>query len=151
MSITTGILIILFALLLLSRKREKPAGKRRDRRASSRKRTKPPNPYASASVRQGDCACEGAKALEDKRFLSRDVPQLPLATCSAAQCGCRYVRHEDRRKTEDRREMFSLQSDLYSVSSDADRRLRSRGRRATDTADSLDLSEIDYDSIEWTT
>ena len=150
MSITTGILVTCIALFLLSRKRDKPTARAKLRRLAHRSQARPVNPYASASVRTRDCSCAEAKALGSRRFLSSDVPQLPLPACSAASCGCRYSRHEDRRRPDDRRALYSLQADLYSVSGDADRRFSSAGRRATDVNNSADLEEIDYDNIEWT-
>jgi hypothetical protein len=43
-------------------------------------------------------ACARAKALEDKRFLARDAPALPLKGCtSASACNCMYKHYVDRR------------------------------------------------------
>jgi hypothetical protein len=148
---TVGILIGLFAVLLLTKQHKTPTGKKSARRAALRARARPVNPYASASVHRGASACAQVQELGDKRFLSAEAPQLPLATCSQERCSCRYRRHPERRREDDRRDLCSMQANLYSVSGDADRRLRSRGRRATDVADSQAVEEIDYDNIEWTT
>ena len=56
-----------------------------------------PNPYHCVSVWSPRDACESAKQLNDKRFLSKEAPLLPLANCTATSCRCAYVHHEDRR------------------------------------------------------
>lgn len=38
-----------------------------------------------------------------KRFLSGDAPRLPLPSCGAPTCNCRYVHHGDRRDAEEGR------------------------------------------------
>ena len=54
------------------------------------------NPYPAVSIR---CAggCEAAQNLKGHRFLGNEAPALPLETCSAQTCSCRYVHHVDRR------------------------------------------------------
>ena len=43
-------------------------------------------------------ACEAAKSGKDRRWLSREAPQLPLPGCNwPSQCRCTYQHHEDRR------------------------------------------------------
>jgi len=43
-------------------------------------------------------ACARAAALNDKRFLARDAPALPLKGCTlGAVCNCRYMHYGDRR------------------------------------------------------
>lgn len=62
-----------------------------------------PNPYHAVSIRYRMNACEAAKQLTDKRFLSNEAPKLPLPECTASACHCRYEHYEDRRHSEDRR------------------------------------------------
>lgn len=55
------------------------------------------NPYHCISIRSPKGACEAAKQLMGKRFLSREAPPLPLPNCTAKHCQCRYAHHDDRR------------------------------------------------------
>lgn len=48
-----------------------------------------------------DC-CDAVQAVAGKRFLSKEVPMLPLTGCAANDCRCRYELFDDRR-TEIRR------------------------------------------------
>ncbi|MBK6289224.1 MAG: hypothetical protein IPJ33_06385 [Gammaproteobacteria bacterium] len=62
------------------------------------------NEFHAVSVVCGKEACEGVRRLSQKRFLSKDAPQLPLSYCSSKSCNCRYVHFADRRGGEERRE-----------------------------------------------
>jgi len=98
---------------------------------------KPRNPYRCTSIVAGDGACAAVKAIGNTRFLQveRKVPTLPLPTCDAAQCNCKYAHHEDRRESQDdRRHPAALQTELYDKSGNQNRRDRKRGRRKTDWA-----------------
>lgn len=54
--------------------------------------------YRSVQVHanSADC-CEAARAIEGKRFLSTEVPRLPLEDCDADDCRCTYELFDDRR------------------------------------------------------
>ena len=65
-----------------------------------------PHPYHAVSIHYRMNACEAAKQLTDKRFLSNEAPKLPLPECTASTCQCRYGHHEDRRDGEERRVPF---------------------------------------------
>jgi hypothetical protein len=70
-----------------------------------------------------------------RRFLDVDkaTPTFPLPDCDAAQCNCKYARHEDRRDSfYGRRNTNSLQAALYDQTGEVNRRTRKRGRRKTD-------------------
>jgi hypothetical protein len=60
----------------------------------------------AVSIERDLLPCDAAKALEDKRFLSHEAPELPLAGCDRDKCGCRYIHHSDRRSNEERRLPF---------------------------------------------
>jgi hypothetical protein len=107
-------------------------------------------PYRAASVLVQGCACNGAKAIRGKRYLIADVPIIPLPECNQSQCQCRYVRHEDRRKKDERRALYSLQSDLYAVNEKSDRR-RGRGRRKSDWEPETPAGDFNFDELEWNT
>ena len=55
------------------------------------------NPYHAVAIVPGAKACEEARHLMRKRFLSADAPLLPLKNCDAAKCTCRYQHFQDRR------------------------------------------------------
>jgi len=78
----------------------------------------------------GEC-CEAARAIEGRRFLTDELPMLPLRDCDVAECKCTYKRFEDRR-TDSRRasdETFDMASQFHD---DDQRENTSRGRRAND-------------------
>ncbi len=61
-----------------------------------------------------DC-CEAVQAIAGQRFLSDEVPMLPLGGCDATHCRCSYQLFDDRR-TDVRRasdDTFDIASQLY--------------------------------------
>jgi len=44
-----------------------------------------------------DACCEAAREIAGQRFLSDDVPMLPLNDCDANNCQCSYKLYDDRR------------------------------------------------------
>ncbi len=84
-------------------------------------------PYHAVSIRYGPGACEAAKQLAGKSFLSKEAPPLPLPECTALNCHCQYAHHKDRREEEERRS--GLRSPF--AMEGGDRRL-GRGRRWSD-------------------
>jgi hypothetical protein len=63
-----------------------------------------PASYHAVEVRCRDDACDAAKAVRGKRYLSKDAPTFPLTDCDKrASCACRYRHLEDRRTGDDRR------------------------------------------------
>lgn len=45
-----------------------------------------------------DASCTAVDALNGKRFLPNEIPDLPLPGCTAEACSCSYELFEDRRK-----------------------------------------------------
>jgi hypothetical protein len=90
------------------------------------------NSYMAASIDYQDAACSSVKAMRYKRFLVKEVPQLPLPSCTKPRCGCKYVYHKDRRSSVDRRRFESILSDRNMATDQADRRGADQGRRKTD-------------------
>jgi hypothetical protein len=62
--------------------------------------------FHAVSIRYGSGACEAARAMEGRRFLSGAAPTLPLPECDAAECRCRFKHHEDRRSGRERRNVW---------------------------------------------
>jgi hypothetical protein len=85
--------------------------------------------YHAVSILPCEQACAAAYRLTGYRFLSGQAPKLPLLTCDAFNCTCRYQHHADRRTAPRRRSDFGLLPSQYPGT---DRR-RSNGRRSTDT------------------
>ena len=85
------------------------------------------NPYHAVGIAPGSACCKAVTELTGRRYLSAEAPKIPLPTCDAESCQCRFVHFEDRREGEDRRERTV---DARGPSMH-DRR-RSRGSRATD-------------------
>ncbi len=59
------------------------------------------------SIKVTGTACEAAREMTGRRFLSAAAPKLPLPDCDVLDCNCRFVHHKDRRSGKDRRSPFS--------------------------------------------
>ena len=56
------------------------------------------DPWRAVAILASDSACEAARQLRGKRFLTREAPRLPLAECiKQDQCQCKYRHLRDRR------------------------------------------------------
>jgi len=78
-----------------------------------------------------ESSCESARAIAGKRFLSSEVPSLPLDGCDVDDCRCTYELFHDRR-TDYRRTSdvaFDFASQLYQQ---VNRRSSTSGRRRDD-------------------
>ncbi len=85
-------------------------------------------PYHAVSINPGEQACAAAYRSSGQRILSRQAPKLPLPTCDAFHCTCRFSHHNDRRAGARRRDDIGLLSGHYPGSE----RRRTGGRRVTD-------------------
>jgi hypothetical protein len=61
------------------------------------------NPYHAVSIVPGESSCGAARELRSRRFLSREAPPLPLASCTSSTCRCSYRHFDDRRMMKGRR------------------------------------------------
>ena len=59
--------------------------------------------FHAVTIEFQEDACEAARSMAGRRYLSEDAPKLPLPECDAADCKCRFVHHDDRRGKQDRR------------------------------------------------
>ena len=96
--------------------------------ATSTKQAPPSTPFHAVSIAPGEQACAAAYRSTGQRFLSRQAPKLPLPTCDAFHCTCRFQHHKDRRSGPRRRDDIGLMSGRYPGSE----RRRTGGRRSTD-------------------
>ena len=85
-------------------------------------------PFHAVSILPGEHACAAAFRATGQRFLSREAPTLPLPTCDAFDCACRFTHHKDRRAGPRRRNDFGLMSSPHA----GPNRRHRIGRRATD-------------------
>jgi len=88
---------------------------------------KPIMSYHAVTIAVGGRCCAAAEGLQEKRFLSREAPKLPLANCDRLTCECRYVHHDDRRHGPRRTREMGVALDAYS--GDEKRGALKRGRR----------------------
>jgi hypothetical protein len=103
---------------------------RRGRRPKVGRRTAVPESFHGVAIRVDPItACEPARALVGRRFLTKDAPLLPLRGCDSANCTCKYEHHDDRRGGERRDNTRYVQ---LSVNSDGYERRYRRGRRRDD-------------------
>ncbi|MDH3621955.1 MAG: hypothetical protein OER91_13745 [Gammaproteobacteria bacterium] len=107
------------------------------RRGSTQKSPEPAKPrdmgntaFHAVSLKiDAQHACNAAKEMSGRRFLSTAAPRLPLPECDALECCCRFTHHKDRRAGRDRRSPFAAAG--YSDGSGAykSERRESRDRR----------------------
>lgn len=92
---------ILLAVLWFVRRNAKPGNVRPDegRKVTAVSDSK----FHAVSIRFGANACEAARKMEGRRFLSSAAPRLPLPECDVQGCQCRFKHHTDRRSGDDRR------------------------------------------------
>ena len=86
----------------------------RIRRGSTGSESAPPpapdrtgSEFHAVSLKVTGKACDAARAMTGRRFLSAAAPKLPLPDCDVLECNCRFVHHKDRRSGKDRRSPFS--------------------------------------------
>lgn len=91
---------------------------------------KAPSSFHAVTVAPGPRACKEARALQGKRFLSREAPSLPLRNCGSPQCECRYEHYDDRRKGHRRAHDLGVSIDGYDGLEH--RQKPKRGRRSAD-------------------
>ena len=87
--------------------------------------------YRGAEIISATGACDAARLLTGVRFLSADVPLLPLNTCDQpGSCKCKY-RHFDERRRGFRRENDDESTLIPGARPSAERR-KHPGRRESD-------------------
>jgi hypothetical protein len=63
--------------------------------------------FHAVSLRYSISACDAAKAMTGRRFLSSAAPHLPLPECDALECRCGFTHHKDRRRGIERRSPYN--------------------------------------------
>ncbi len=104
-AVSIGAIVILILLLLLFRRTQTTTSKRPPR-PSRLGKVKPEPQFHAVSLQYSSAACEAAKSIEGRRFLSSAAPRIPLPECDVPECKCRFIHHKDRRERGDRRKMY---------------------------------------------
>lgn len=73
----------------------------------SRPTAKDSGTYHAVAIKYSENACDAAKAMTGRRFLSSAAPRLPLPECDFPECRCKFAHYDDRRKGRDRRSPFA--------------------------------------------
>ena len=94
------------------------------------KRTSDKSKYRGVEVNSNPAlCCKEVQTIAGKRFLSHEIPKLPLLGCDANECRCSYELYEDRRT--DVRRAGDVAFDLASELCEQNNR-NSTGRRTDD-------------------
>jgi hypothetical protein len=75
--------------------------------AESKPAAKDSGTFHAVAIKCSDNACDAAKAMTGRRFLSGAAPRLPLPECDFLECSCKFAHYDDRRKDRDRRSPFA--------------------------------------------
>lgn len=112
------------------------------RRGRLRKASEPAQPaatentaYHAVSIKFAANACDAAKEMSGRRFLSSAAPRLPLPECNALECRCRFAHHKDRRSSQDRRSPFAAAGYSGGTGSYEQERRENRDRRKSANLD----------------
>ena len=92
--------------------------------------------YHAVAIKFSPKACDAAKALDGKRFLSAAAPQIPLPDCDVVDCQCRFMHYKDRRARVDRRSVFTS-SGLSATTGKYEAERRERPERRHDDDEDL--------------
>jgi len=128
-----AVVILVLAYLFV----HKPKAKSTERPETRRKvSSEPDSTYHAVSLKFPPSACDAAKAMAGRRFLSTAAPRIPLPECDALECKCRFVHHQDRRSGEDRRDAYAQGFGGGSTGTYEEEQ-RKRGERREDPPDDI--------------
>ena len=97
-----GLLILTVAWLIVRIRQNREAEKAESRPARSNT-----GEYHAVAIKYSENACDAAKAMTGRRFLSNAAPRLPLPECDFLECRCQFAHYKDRRAGRDRRSPFA--------------------------------------------
>lgn len=131
------LLLVLALLLSISwlviRIRRGRAEQQAERRVTKRK-VDTTSAFHAVSLKYSASACNAAKAMTGRRFLSGAAPSLPLPDCDVAECRCSFAHHSDRRSGRDRRSPFNPANPSGTGTFRVERRDQRDRRRSSDKA-----------------
>lgn len=125
-----GLAVLLLIVWLVVRHR----GKSEEKQPATPPKDTGNTAYHAVSIKFDKNACNAAKEMEGRRFLSSAAPRLPLPGCNGLECRCHFVHHKDRRAPRDRRSPFAAAGFGGSAtgSFEKERRARSDRRKGDD-------------------
>lgn len=88
--------------------------------------------YHAVSISVEQNACDAAKAMTGRRFLSNAAPPLPLPECDVMECRCIFAHHVDRREKKDRRSPFAAAGYSTGATGTHEKERRARKNRRDD-------------------
>ncbi len=98
-----GLLLVLTIAWLVVRLRRNKA----EIEAQKKPKTQVRGAYHAVAIKYSENACDAAKAMTGRRFLSTAPPRLPLPECDYIDCRCQFAHYADRRTGRDRRSPFA--------------------------------------------
>ncbi len=98
-----GTLLILTIVWLVIRVRRNKVEDQKNKNCEVKIRS----PYQAVAIKYSENACDAAKAMTGRRFLSSAAPRLPLPECDYTDCRCQFAHYDDRRAGRDRRSPFA--------------------------------------------
>jgi hypothetical protein len=93
--------------------------------------------YHAVAIKYSENACDAAKAMTGRRFLSSAAPRLPLPDCDYMDCRCVFAHHKDRRTNTERRSPFASGRATGSTGLYEKERRETQDRRSDNDADPL--------------
>lgn len=91
--------------------------------------------FHAVAIKYSGKACDAAKAMTGRRFLSSTAPRLPLPDCDYPDCRCMFAHHKDRRDDEYRRSPFASATGTRSIGIIENERREKAKRREGDDSD----------------
>lgn len=125
-----ALLVLTIAWLVVRIRQNKEATK-----AESKPAPKEDGAFHAVAIKYSENACDAAKALTGRRFLSTAAPRLPLAECDFPECQCKFAHYKDRRTGRDRRSPFAPAGTTGATGSFQKERREKTDRRDTDQYD----------------
>ncbi len=98
--------IVILSLMIFLFRRTRATTNKRPPRPNRLGKAKPDPQFHAVSLEYSSDACEAARSMEGRRFLSSAAPRIPLPECDVPACKCHFIHHKDRREGGDRRKMY---------------------------------------------
>jgi hypothetical protein len=120
-------IVLLLALLFVMRRKSATSNRRPE--MPQREVDQSGTQFHAVSLSFSSDACDAAKSMEGRRFLSGTAPRIPLPDCDVLECKCRFVHHKDRRKGDDRRNPYLQRFGGSNTGSFREEQRKARDRR----------------------
>lgn len=124
-----GALLLLTVAWLVVRVRQNKATDKAEYKSA----VKETGAFHAVAIKYSENACDAAKAMTGRRFLSTAPPRLPLPDCDFLECHCQFAHYDDRRAGRERRSPFARGRNTGTTGSfEAERRERKDRRKDDD-------------------